>query len=323
MTTVLVAGGAGFIGNHLCRYLRQQGFWVRAADINPPAFGASEADDFMLLDLRDRNNCLKAVRGVSEVYQLAADMGGMSFLHDHHADVMRNNVLINVNMLEASRMQGVERFLFTSSACVYPEYRQMDAEVTALKEEDAYPAQPDLGYGWEKLFAEQMCHYYRTQYGLETRIARLHNCYGPVGTYQGGREKAPAALSRKIALASNNDTIEVFGDGEQTRSFLYVDDCVEGLYRLMRSDFAEPLNIGSSELVTINQLVDIIAGIAGKTIHKKHDLSQPQGVRGRNSDNSRIREVLGWEPSTPLAEGLRPTYAWIEQMVMKRSKVAA
>lgn len=325
MTTVLVAGGAGFIGNHLCRYLKQQGFWVRAADINPPAFGASEADDFMLLDLRDRNNCLRATRGVQWVVQAAASMGGMGFLHEHQADVLHDNALINAHMIEASRMQGVERYLFTSSACVYPEFRQMDADVPALKEDDAWPAQPDLAYGFEKLFGEELCRYYRTQYGLDTRIARLHNVYGERGAYQGGREKAPAALCRKVAEAklSGKHVVDIWGDGEQTRSFCYVADCVDGLYRLMQSDYAEPLNIGSSELTTINAMADLIAGIAGITIEKRHDLTKPQGVRGRNSSNERIRQVLGWEPSITLAEGLKPTYEWIEAQVMKRAKVAA
>lgn len=325
MKTVLVAGGSGFIGNHLVRYLKNHNYYVRVADRQHAPFGGSEADEFMLLDLRDMNHCLKAVRGVSEVYQLAAEIGGMGFLHEHQADVLHDNALINAHLIEASRMQGVERYLFTSSACVYPEYRQMDADVPALKEDDAYPAWPDLEYGWEKLFGERLCLSYHRQYGMETRIARLHNVYGPMGTYDGGREKAPAALSRKVAEAklSGHNTIDIWGDGAQTRSFCYVADCVDGLYRLMQSDYTEPLNIGSSELTTINAMADLIAGIAGIRIEKRHDLSKPQGVRGRNSDNTRIRAVLGWEPSTSLAEGLKPTYAWIEQMVLKRAKVAA
>jgi nucleoside-diphosphate-sugar epimerase len=242
-------------------------------------------------------------------------MGGIGYISSSHAEIARNDTLINTHMLEAARQEGVARFLFSSSACVYPAYRQDIADVVALKEEHAYPAEPEEGYGWEKLFTEKLCTYFREDYGLETRIVRFHNVYGPLGTYDGGKEKAPAAIARKIALAQSGDEIDVWGDGLQTRSFMYVDDCVEGVHRIMRGDYPHPLNLGTEELVTINELVDLVAAIAGKTIHKRHDLSKPQGVRGRNSDNTLLREVYGWEPSTPLSEGLIPTYRWIAEQV--------
>lgn len=323
MTTALVTGAGGFIGHHLVRYLHERGYYVIGVDLKYPEFGASDADVFSILDLRSFDNCLRACRGVDEVYGLCASMGGMGFISTHHADLMRDNVLMNANMLEAVHRQGVKRYLFTSSACVYPEYRQEQTDIPPLKEPDAYPAQPDTAYGWEKLFAERLCLEYRRDYGLETRIARLHNVMGEMGTYQGGREKAPAALSRKIALANDGDTIDVWGDGEQTRSFLYVGDCVEALYRLMRSNYAEPINIGSDRLVSINELVDLIAVIAGKTIHKRHDLSKPQGVRGRNADLALVREVLGWQPETSLEEGLARVYHWVAGQVEGQRKKAA
>jgi nucleoside-diphosphate-sugar epimerase len=318
---ILVTGAGGFIGHHLVKRLKAEGYWVRGVDIKYPEFEPSPADEFELLDLRRWDNCLIATRGIDEVYHLAADMGGIGYITAYHADVARNNILINAHMLEASRINGVKKFLFTSSACVYPRYRQNTPDVTPLKEEDAYPADPEPGYGWEKLFTEELCRYYWQDYKFETRIVRLHNVYGPLGTYEGGREKAPAAICRKIALAKDGDEIEVWGDGNQTRSFLYIDDCIEGLIRIMASDYREPLNLGSDRLVTINELVDIVAKIAGKNIKKKHDLTKPQGVRGRNSDNTRLRQVLGWEPQIPLEVGLEKTYKWIESELRKKGRI--
>lgn len=311
----LVTGAGGFIGHHLVKYLVGRGYWVRGVDIKEPEFEPTVAAEFLILDLRQYDNCLKATSGVDEVYNLAADMGGIGYITASHANITRNNVLINSHMLEASRVNKVGRYFYSSSACVYPAYRQSDAEVPALKESDAYPAQPEEGYGLEKLFTEKLCQYYREDFGLQTRIARFHNVYGPLGTYEGGKEKAPAALSRKIALSRDGDTIEVWGDGKQTRSFMYIDDCTEGIYRIMHSDYAGPLNLGSDRLVTVDELIDIIAKIAGKSIKKKYDLTKPQGVRGRNSDNTLIRQVLGWAPSISLEEGLRPTYQWIRERV--------
>jgi len=315
----LVTGAGGFIGHHLVKFLKARDYRVRGADIKYPEFEPTAADEFELLDLRHFENALIATRsGFDEVYHLAADMGGIGYITAIHADITRNNVLINANTLEASRINGLGRFFFSSSACVYPQYKQKSPDVTPLKEEDAWPADPEEGYGLEKLFMEKLCQYYREDHGLETRVARFHNVYGPLGAYEGGREKAPAALSRKIALAEDGDTIEVWGDGEQTRSFLYVDDCVEGIHRLMLSDHREPLNIGSDRLVTVNELIDLIARVAGKTIRKRHDLTKPQGVRGRNSDNTRLRQVLGWEPRVSLEDGIARTYAWIEAQVRRR-----
>src|SRR5438034_427717 len=315
---ILVTGAGGFIGHHLVRALKAEGYWVRGVDIKPPEFEPSSADEFQILDLRNWENCEQATRGIDEVYNLAADMGGIGYITAYLADIARNNTLINIRMLEASRSSGVKKFLFSSSACVYAQYKQQSADVTPLKEEDAHPADPEPGYGWEKLFAEQMCKYYWKDYRFETRVVRFHNVYGPLGTSERGKEKAPAAISRKVALARDGGEIEVWGDGQQTRSFMYVDDCVEGLRRLMASDYREPLDLGTDELITVDGLVDLISSIAGKTLKKVHDLSKPQGVRGRNSDNSRLRQVLGWEPSISLAEGLVPTYRWIEAEVSKR-----
>jgi len=318
---ILVTGAGGFIGHHLVKRLKAEGYWVRGVDIKYPEFEPSPADEFELLDLRRWDNCLIATRGIDEVYHLAADMGGIGYITTYHADVARNNILINAHMLEASRINGVKKFLFTSSACVYPRYRQNTPDVSPLKEEDAYPADPEPGYGWEKLFTEELCRYYWQDYKFETRIVRLHNVYGPLATYEGGREKAPAAICRKIALAKDGDEIEVWGDGNQTRSFLYIDDCIEGLIRIMASEYREPLNLGSDRLVTINELVDIVAKIAGKNIKKKHDLKKPQGVRGRNSDNTRLRQVLGWEPQIPLEVGLEKTYKWVESELRKKGVI--
>jgi len=315
---VLVTGAGGFIGHHLVKYLVARGDWVRGVDLKQPEFEPSPAHEFLVLDLRERRNCERAAQDIEHVYHLAADMGGIGYISVYRASVARNNLLINLGMLEASRLSGVERFFFASSACIYPVYRQASADVSPLREEDAYPALPEEGYGWEKLTTEKLCQYYREDYGLETRIARFHNVYGPLGAYEGGREKAPAALCRKIALARDGDEIEVWGDGRQTRSFLYIADCVEGIYRIMQSDYPEPLNLGADRLVTIDELVGLIAQIAGKRIRVRHNLNQPQGVRGRNSDNTRLRAVLGWEPAISLEVGLRETYAWIEQQIRLR-----
>lgn len=307
----LVTGAGGFIGHHLTAYLKQRGYWVRGVDLKYPEYGQTAADEFEILDLRRWENTLTAARGVDEVYNLAANMGGIGFIEHNKAVIMHDNVLINTHMIEAARQGGVRRYLYTSSACIYPGYRQRDTDVTPLREEDAYPADPEDGYGWEKLYSERQCRHYFEDYGLETRVVRFHNIFGPLGTYDGGREKSPAAICRKIALASDPDEIEVWGDGHQTRSYCYVDDCVEGIHRLMRSEHREPLNLGQDRLISINQLVDMVASIAGKRISKRHNLNAPQGVRGRNSDNSRLREVLGWEPKIPLEEGLARTYSWI------------
>lgn len=317
-TRVLVTGAGGFIGHHLVTFLKRGGYWVRGVDLKRPEYAETDADQFELLDLRRWDNCLQATRGVDEVYALAADMGGMGFISAHHAEILHNNSLINIHTLEAARVNGVRRYLYTSSACIYPEYKQAEANVTPLKEEDAYPAQPQDAYGWEKLIAERLCRHYGEEYPIETRIVRFHNIFGPLGTWDGGREKSPAAMCRKIAVArlTENPEIEIWGDGEQTRSFCYIDDCVVGIYKLMRSDHREPLNLGQDRMVTINQLADMVAKIAGTRIVKKH-ISGPQGVRGRNSDNTRLREVLGWEPEISLEEGLARTYAWIQEQVQK------
>ena len=311
---ILVTGAGGFIGHHLVNRLKADGHWVRGADLKHPEYQTSAADEFELLDLRGFENCLQATRGgIEQVYNLAADMGGIGFITANHAALARNNILINAQMLEASRVQNVGRFLFSSSACVYAQSKQTDAAVTPLKESDAFPADPEPGYGWEKLYAEQLCRYYWQDYQFETRIVRFHNVYGPLGTYDGGREKAPAAICRKVASAPDGGIIDIWGDGRQTRSFMYVEDCVEGLVRLMASDCREPLNLGTDRLISVDELVDLVCSIAGKDLVKRHDPSKPQGVRGRNSDNSLLRKTLGWEPSISLERGLAITYRWIAQ----------
>ncbi len=318
-TKVLVTGAGGFIGHHLVTYLQKKGYWVRGVDLKAPEFRETTADEFEILDLRRWDNCLVATRGIDEVYALAADMGGMGFISKYHAEIIHNNSLINIHTLEAARVNGAKRYFYTSSACVYPEFLQQVTNVKPLKEEDAYPAMPQDAYGWEKLFTEIQCRYYREQLGLETRVVRFHNIFGDHGTWEGGREKAPAALCRKIAYAKLNGVheIEIWGDGEQTRSFCYIDDCLEGIYRLMRSDYHEPLNLGQDHMVTINELADIIARVANWEVTKKH-IEGPQGVRGRNSDNTRLKKVLGWEPQISLEEGLARTYTWIEEQVREK-----
>lgn len=320
-TRALVTGAGGFIGNHLVTFLKKQGYWVRGVDVKRPEYSNTLADEFLVADLRKWENADAAAQDIDHVYALAADMGGMGFISTHHAQILHNNSLINLNTLEAAHQNGAQKLLYTSSACVYPEYLQEDADVKPLKEEDVYPAQPQDAYGWEKLVTERLCKHYFEDYGLETRTVRFHNIFGPLGTWDGGREKAPAAMCRKIAYAklTGNHEIEIWGDGEQTRSFCYVDDCVVGIDKLMRSDYREPLNLGQDRLVTINQLADIVANIAGIEITKKY-IPGPQGVRGRNSDNTRLREVLHWEPEISLEEGLRRTYEWIE--IQARAKLA-
>lgn len=313
MDRILITGGGGFIGSHLARHLYQEGHLVRIVDI--------KFDDYiqeryyterLKLDLRKWENCLLATKGINKVYNLAANMGGIGFITTVGAEVMHDNVLINTYMLEASRQNKVERFLFTSSACVYPTYRQTTPNVKGLKEDDAYPADPDNFYGWEKLFTEKLCEAYQRDYDMDIRIVRYHNVYGPEGTYKDGREKSPAALCRKVAGAHDPGTITIWGDGKQTRSYCYIDDAVKGTIMLMESDYNKPINIGSERLITISKLADIIIKISGKIITKTYDLTAPQGVRGRNADITLTQKILGWRPQTTLEEGLEKTYKWIE-----------
>ncbi len=318
---VLVTGAGGFIAHHLTSYLVERGYWVRGADQKRPEYSSTDAHEFFVMDLRDQQNCIAAADGVDEIYHLAADMGGIGFISSQHAAVARNNTLMNIGMLEGARVAGVRRFLYSSSACVYPHHLQTSPDVVPLREDDAWPAQPEEGYGLEKLYAEKLCQYYSEDFAIPVRVVRFHNAYGPLGTYDGGREKAPAAICRKVALIEDGGEIQIWGDGEQTRSFMYIDDCVEGIYRIMRSGDDSPFNLGTDELVTINELVDAAAAVAGKRVIKRHNLSKPQGVRGRNSDNSRLQSVLGWEPRTTLRQGLVPTYRWIEQQVTVKPAV--
>lgn len=319
MRKTLVCGAGGFIGSHLVKRLKKEGLWVRGVDLKYPEFSETEADDFLIGDLRDPSLCRYVVnQSFDEVYQLAADMGGAGFVFtgENDADIMHNSALINLNMLEACYKRNVKRIFYSSSACIYPKYNQMDTEHPNCAEDSAYPANPDSEYGWEKLFSEHLYLSFHRNYGMEVRIARYHNIFGPEGAWTDGREKAPAAICRKIAEAKDGEEIEIWGDGKQTRSFLYVDECLEGTLRLMRSEFAGPVNIGSEEMVTIDELADRIMKIAGKKLTKKH-IKGPLGVRGRNSDNRVIFEKLGWKPNKPLEDGLAKIYAWIEKQVEK------
>ncbi|MEX0762551.1 MAG: NAD-dependent epimerase/dehydratase family protein [Dehalococcoidia bacterium] len=317
---ILVTGAGGFIGHHLVKRLKADGHWVRGVDIKYPEYEPSTADEFVIADLRFFESCATATADIDDVYNLAADMGGIGYITANHATLTRNNILINAHMLEGARLAGVERYLYTSSACVYPSFLQHEEDVTPLKEQDAVPADPEKGYGWEKLFAEELSTYYHEDHGLDVRIVRFHNIYGPLGTYEGGKEKAPAAIMRKVSEAADESTIEVWGDGEQTRSFCYVDDCVEGLIKIMESGFTRPINLGTDEMVTVNQLVDAVTDVADKQISKRHDLSKPQGVRGRNSDNSLLREIIGWEPQIKLREGIQRTYPWIWEQLSQQGR---
>lgn len=321
MKKVLVGGAGGFIGSHLVKRLKSEGFWVRGVDLKYPEFAPTVADDFVIGDLREQNVVRSVVQGTDEVYQLAADMGGAGYIFtgEHDADVMHNSATINLNMLDAGRKAGIKKFFYSSSACIYPAYNQTDPNNPKCTEDSAYPAAPDSEYGWEKLFSERLYASYQRNYGIQVRIARFHNIFGPEGTWQGGKEKAPAAVCRKIAAAVHGGEIELWGDGEQTRSFLYIDECVEGVRRLMESDFMGPVNIGSDEMVTINKLAAMVMEIAGKRVNVKH-IPGPTGVRGRNSDNHMIAERLGWKPSSSLKEGLEKTYRWIESQVEQPSK---
>jgi nucleoside-diphosphate-sugar epimerase len=317
MEKALVCGAGGFIGSHLVKRLKREGYWVCGVDLKYPEYAKTHADDFVIGDLRDPVVCKRvADQPFDEVYQLAADMGGAGFVFSgsHDADIMHNSALINLNMIEACYKAGVKKIFYSSSACIYPEYNQRDPDNPKCSEDSAYPAAPDSEYGWEKLFSERLYLSFVRNYGMNVHIARFHNIFGPEGSWKDGREKAPAAFCRKVAETPDGGEIEMWGDGLQTRSFLYIDECLEGVRRLMKSDFIGPLNIGSEEMVSINQLAKMVMGIAGKKLSIKH-ISGPLGVRGRNSDNHLIAEKLGWKPSQPLEKGLRETYRWIEKMV--------
>ncbi len=320
MKTALICGAGGFIGSHLVKRLKREGFWVRGVDLKRPEFAESEADDFIIGDLREQSLCRSVVdRTFDEVYQLAADMGGAGYIFtgENDADIMHNSATINLNIADICHKRNIKRLFYSSSACMYPQYNQLDPDNPNCSEDSAYPAAPDSEYGWEKLFSERLFLAYNRNHAMQNRVARFHNIFGPEGTWEGGKEKAPAAICRKIAEVNSGDTIEIWGDGTQTRSFLYIEECLEGTTRLLRSGFEGPVNIGSDEMVSINQLVDLVADIAGKTIVKNH-IEGPQGVRGRNSDNRLIKEKLGWRPTAPLRTGLEKTYAWIEQQVQAR-----
>lgn len=315
--SALVLGAGGFIGSHLVKRLKREGLWVRGVDLKFPSFSETEADDYVIGDLRDRQVVDGVIdRRFDEVYQLAADMGGAGYIFtgEHDADIMHNSATINLNVADRALKRNIKRVFYSSSACMYPAYNQEDPDNPNCKESSAYPAAPDSEYGWEKLFSERLFLAYNRNHGMSNRVARFHNIFGPEGTWTGGKEKAPAAVCRKVAMAKDGGEIELWGDGQQTRSFLYIDECLEGSLRLTRSGFEGPVNVGSDEMVTINQLVDMVSDIAGKRLTKRH-VAGPQGVRGRNSDNTLIAQELGWRPSQPLRAGLEKTYAWIEQQV--------
>jgi len=321
--TALVCGGGGFIGSHMVKRLTAEGFWVRGTDLKYPAFSPTEANDFVIGDLRDPYFCRSIVdRRFDEVYQFAADMGGAGYVFtgENDANIMHNSALINLNMLEACQRRNTKHIFYSSSACIYPEYNQRDPDNPKTAEDSAYPAQPDSEYGWEKLFSERLYLAFRKNYGMEIRMARYHNIFGPEGSWNDGREKAPAALCRKVAEASDGGSIEIWGDGKQTRSFLYISECLEGTIRLMRSEWTGPVNIGSEEMVSIDTLAEIVMKIAGKKLTLNH-IPGPLGVRGRNSDNRLIFQRLGWKPSQPLTEGLRVAYIWIESMVKQAKRL--
>jgi GDP-D-mannose 3', 5'-epimerase len=321
MASALVLGAGGFIGGHLVSALKREGKWVRGVDLKKHEYKETDADDFVVGDLRDPQFTRSIIdRRFDEVYQLAADMGGAGYIFtgENDADVMHNSATINLNVLDAIVKRNINRVFYSSSACIYPAYNQEDPDNPVCKESSAYPAAPDSEYGWEKLFSERLYMSYRRNYGVESRIARYHNIFGPNGTWQGGKEKAPAAICRKVALAADGGEIEIWGDGKQTRSFLYVDECIQGTLRLMRSDYPSPVNIGSEEMVSINQLAHLASEVAGKTVSLKH-IDGPTGVRGRNSDNDLAREVLGWEPSQSLKAGIEQTYKWIKLQTQRNS----
>ncbi|MHA2238197.1 MAG: NAD-dependent epimerase/dehydratase family protein [Candidatus Hodarchaeales archaeon] len=320
---VLVTGAGGFIGHHMVNFLKKKGYWVRGVDIKRPEFNSTNANEFLMLDIRNERDAWVACSGIDQVYHFAADMGGIGYIKTHFYELMKNNSRININMLEACRIFDIKKLFFSSSACIYPEYyqdkslKQYASKTYILKEEDALPAQPDSYYGWEKLYTEILCEAYSKDYELECRIARYHNIFGPEGAWIGGREKAPAALSRKIAKAKDGDSIIIWGDGSQSRTFLYIDDCLNATYMLMNSNYKNPLNIGSDEVVTINQLVDLISRIAKKKIQKQYDLTKPIGVKSRSADLTLVKKVLGWEKKFTLKEGLEKTYPWINQQVKR------
>jgi nucleoside-diphosphate-sugar epimerase len=321
MKKALICGAGGFIGSHMVKRLKKEGFWVRGVDLKYPEFNPTEADDFVIGDLRDPTVCRQVVdQKFDEVFQFAADMGGAGYIFtgENDADVMHNSGMINLNMLEACYKRNSKKIFYSSSACIYPEHNQMDPDNPNCSEDSAYPANPDSEYGWEKLFSERLYLSFRRNYGMDVHISRYHNIFGPEGTWTGGKEKAPAALCRKVAETEDGGEIEIWGDGKQTRSFLFINECIEGTLRLMRSDFSGPVNIGSEEMVTINGLADMIIEISGKTISKRH-IEGPLGVRGRNSDNRLIEKKLGWKPSAPLKEGMNATYDWIEKQVRGKS----